>query len=109
MSGRYAEKTRVPVTQSRDELQRTLARYGADQFMYGGSGRAPGCRLPRPRPLRPVRHRPARERAAPPAALNIMLPNGATVGDWAEPEIARIYATGEMPSGLLALPEKATG
>lgn len=38
---RYAEHTRVPVGQTRNEIERTLARYGADQFLYGHeSGRA---------------------------------------------------------------------
>jgi hypothetical protein len=32
---RYAERTTVPVERSRNEIERTLARYGAEQFMYG--------------------------------------------------------------------------
>lgn len=32
---RYAEKTSVASDRSRGEIERTLARYGADQFMYG--------------------------------------------------------------------------
>jgi hypothetical protein len=32
---RYAAKTDVSSTRSRDEIERTLTRYGADQFMYG--------------------------------------------------------------------------
>jgi hypothetical protein len=32
---RYAANTEVSSTKSRDEIERTLARYGADQFMYG--------------------------------------------------------------------------
>lgn len=35
---RYAENTSVPSDRSRSEIERTLARYGADQFMYGWSG-----------------------------------------------------------------------
>jgi hypothetical protein len=35
MSGRYASKTSVPVERSRNEIERTLARYGAEQFVYG--------------------------------------------------------------------------
>jgi hypothetical protein len=31
----YAQGTDVPVDRSRAEIERTLARYGADQFMYG--------------------------------------------------------------------------
>jgi hypothetical protein len=32
---RYAAKTQVPVERSRAEIERTLARYGAEQFVYG--------------------------------------------------------------------------
>ena len=35
MMGRYAAKTDVSSTKSRDEIERILQRYGADQFMYG--------------------------------------------------------------------------
>ena len=38
---RYAENTAVPSDRSRAEIERTLTRYGADQFMYGwGDGNA---------------------------------------------------------------------
>jgi hypothetical protein len=30
----YAEKTKVPVEQSRAEIEKTLSRYGADRFMW---------------------------------------------------------------------------
>lgn len=32
---KYAERTKVSVSQSRNEIERTLQRYGADQFLYG--------------------------------------------------------------------------
>lgn len=32
---RYAQKTTVPVERSRNEIEATLTRYGAQQFMYG--------------------------------------------------------------------------
>jgi len=32
---RYARETRVPVDRSKSEVERTLTRYGADQFAYG--------------------------------------------------------------------------
>lgn len=35
MTGRYAADTKVPAKRSRDEIERTLERYGADQFAYG--------------------------------------------------------------------------
>lgn len=34
-SGEYAKNTQVSVEQSRIEIERTLARYGAERFMYG--------------------------------------------------------------------------
>lgn len=34
----YAAKTDVSISRSRDEIERTLARYGAEQFAYGWSG-----------------------------------------------------------------------
>lgn len=33
--GKYAETTTVSAAASRDEIERTLARFGASQFMYG--------------------------------------------------------------------------
>jgi hypothetical protein len=38
MTGRYAAKTDVPVSRSRDEIERTLGRYGATAFSYGWDG-----------------------------------------------------------------------
>lgn len=35
---RYAEKTSVSSAQSRAEIEKTLTRYGADQFAYGWQG-----------------------------------------------------------------------
>lgn len=37
---RYAATTDVSSSRSRDEIERTLTRYGADQFMYGWQDRA---------------------------------------------------------------------
>jgi hypothetical protein len=31
---------------------------------------------------------------------HILLPDGSTVGEWAEPQLAEVYATGEMPAVL---------
>jgi len=33
----YAENTKVPVERSKNEIEKTLLRYGADDFMYGSS------------------------------------------------------------------------
>jgi hypothetical protein len=38
--GRYAQNTEVPVERSKAEIERTLSRYGADQFMYGWDAHA---------------------------------------------------------------------
>lgn len=35
MTGTYAKDTAVPVARSRDEIERTLTRYGATAFSYG--------------------------------------------------------------------------
>jgi len=35
---RYASHTGVPVDRSRNEIEQTLERYGADQFFYGRDG-----------------------------------------------------------------------
>ena len=35
MTSKYAADTTVPVERSRGEIERTLARYGADEFAYG--------------------------------------------------------------------------
>jgi len=35
----YAKGTEVPVSRSRDEIERTLARYGASTFAYGWDGK----------------------------------------------------------------------
>lgn len=41
MPGVFATDTSVPIERSKAEIERTLARYGADQFMYGAkSGEA---------------------------------------------------------------------
>ena len=38
--GKFAEGTDVPVERSRNEIENVLARFGADQFMYGWRGEA---------------------------------------------------------------------
>lgn len=35
---RYAAQTKVPVNRSKDEIEKILMRYGADQFVYGRDG-----------------------------------------------------------------------
>jgi hypothetical protein len=38
MTGTYAKDTTVTADRSKQEIERTLQRYGADQFMYGWKG-----------------------------------------------------------------------
>lgn len=35
MPGKYATQTKVPISQTRHEIEAILAKYGADQFAYG--------------------------------------------------------------------------
>jgi hypothetical protein len=37
---KYADGTKVHADQSRSEIEKTLARFGADQFMYGSKTEA---------------------------------------------------------------------
>ena len=39
MAGKFAEATAVPVGRSRDEIERTIKRYGAHAFVFGEQGR----------------------------------------------------------------------
>ncbi len=128
---RYAAGTRVPVTQSRLELERTLERYGADQFVYGSDGdewvvrfRASGryvqMRIEKPEDERDQRQRwralvlvvkaklesieSGLETFEEAFLANVILPDGSTFGDWARPALEKAYSSGEMPKNLLALP-----
>lgn len=40
---------------------------------------------------------------------HIVLPNGQTVGDWAAPQVAEVYASGEMPALLPGVGPKQIG
>lgn len=150
---RYAEGTSVPVERSRGEIEQTLARYGADQFLYGydqeqavvafrADGRQVRFTLPMPdRTSRDITHKrvnqhsggmvvrsqaeqvkayeQAQRQAWRALALvikakleavesgivtfeqeflaHMVLPNGQTVGDWVEPQLAAAYEGGGMP------------
>lgn len=152
---RYAESTSVSSEKSRCEIERTLTRYGADQFMYGWKDtaaviafRARGrhIRFMLPMPARddkrfsrdgrgairnPVRRAEAYEQdvrqrwralalcikaklEAVEAGITqfddefmaqIVLPNGQTMSEHAQPLIARAYETGQMPPLLPYLPQ----
>lgn len=151
---RYAERTEVPSARSRDEIERTLERYGATAFAYGwDNGTATIMfEIGTPRGTRRVRFRlpmPDRRgreftktptgRARPDSAAraeydravrqrwralalvikakleavaaqvstieeeflaHVLLPSGATVGEWAAPQLEAAYGRGEMPALL---------
>jgi hypothetical protein len=126
----YAAKTKVPVSQSRSEIEQTLRRYGADAFGYGQDGnravvtfRLAGrmMRIAIDVPEDP-QHERARWRSlgliikakceAVDAGIEtveqawmpyVLLPNGTTVGDFMAPQIQRAYDVGEMPALLPGL------
>lgn len=148
---RYAENTSVSSEASRAEIERTLARYGADQFMYGwnqgqaivgfiANGRQVRFMLPLPdRNSKEFTHTPERGLRRTDSAIaaayeqavkqrwralalvikakleaveagivtfeeefgmHFMLPNGQTVGEWIEPQLAKAYAGSTMPALL---------
>lgn len=132
---RYAQNTRVPVSQSRLELERTLDRYGADQFVYGTDAgewvvrfraheRYVQLRIDKPEDERQQRQRwralvlvvkaklesieSGLETFEQAFLANVMLPDGSTVGDWAAEQIESTYTSGLMPKSLLALPERSS-
>lgn len=39
---------------------------------------------------------------------NVLLPDGSTVGDWMQPQLAEVYVTGEMPSLLPGVRKELT-
>ncbi len=151
---RYAQDTEVTSEKSRMEIERTLTRYGADQFMYGwkdtaaviafrAKGRNIRFMLPMPskndrkffKDGRGAIRSPERQVAAweqdtrqrwralalcikakleavasgitqfdDEFMAQIVLPNGQTMSEHAQPLIARAYETGEMPPLLPHLP-----
>lgn len=155
----YAASTSVSSDKSRAEIEKTLSRYGASQFMYGWDAtraivgfvmhdRQVRFVLPMPSrtdsefTLTPTgRERsPAQAEAAYEQAVrsrwralalvvkakleavetgivgfeqeflaHLVLPNGQTVGDWAEPQIAEVYATGAMPALMPGTGPRAIG
>jgi len=124
----YAEKTSVPVSRSRDEIERTLTRYGADAFGYGwDAGRAVVSFRAQGRYIRfsmEVPESPQRERQRWRALLlvvkakleavdsgittfeqeflaHIVLPDNRTVGEWITPQLDQAYTEGGMPRLLM--------
>lgn len=141
----YARETRVSVEKSRQEIERTLARYGATGFMYGWVGerhmlafelagrkvrlelrmptrddvaRTPAGRRRATSQINAARDQAVRQRwrafvlvikaklEAIEAGISTfeseflhgtLLPSGQTVGEWLEPQIERVYESGQMP------------
>lgn len=102
--GRYAAKTEVSSSKSRDEIERTLTRYGADQFAYGWRDGAAIKQRWRALALIIKAKLEAVESGISEFddefLANIMLPDGATVGEWFRPQLAEAYRIGSMPTGL---------
>lgn len=151
----YAATTEVPAARSRDEIERTLTRYGAGAFMYGWDGlavvigfrlhdRMIRFRLDMPdaddRAFTATANGRARSSSAAQTAYEqatrqrwralalvikakleavdagisefeteflgfIVLPDGRTFGEFARPQIAAVYETGQMPAMLPMLPQ----
>ena len=125
---RYAERTRVPVPQSRAEIERVLTRYGADAFGYGwDGGRAVVSFRAHSRFVRfaieiPEQAQAERQRwralllviKAKLEAVesgvtsfeeeflaHVVLPDNQTVGDWMLPQVELAYEQGDMPKLLM--------
>ena len=133
---KYAQHTKVPVDRSRNEIEATLARYGATQFVYGHDekraviGFSMSERTIRfDLPIEGLSEKEERQRWRALALViksklesiecsieefdeaflaQIVLPNGSRVGQWGSPQIAAAYKTGQMPKLLLAGPEAVT-
>ena len=130
---RYASRTRVPAKQSRAEVERILERYGATGFMYGWQAeramigfeyenRAVKIMLPmdvdtdqeeRQRWRALVLVVKAKLEAVESGirtfeqefAMDFVMPDGRTVGQWIQPQLADMRERGEMPPMLEDLKE----
>lgn len=129
----YAHRTKVPVVQSRSEIEKTLAKYGATSFAFANepSRAMIGFKLNK-RSVRFVLNMPKgclpqRERELWRALLlvikakleavragitvfddeflaHIVMPNGQTVADLLRDQISAAYDTGQMPPLLIYRP-----
>ena len=61
---KYAENTKVPVENSKNEIEKILKRFGADQFGYGSKEDGAVIRVPSRQPPRPVSAAVARTETA---------------------------------------------
>lgn len=134
----YAAQTKVPVAQTQNDIEDLLVRYGASQFARGWDGdtRAMVTFRMADRNVRMILPLPQGDPQAVKAkwrALllvikakleavesgiltleeawlpHIVLPNGRTMSEEYAPQLARVYATGEMPALLPGLERKALG
>jgi hypothetical protein len=124
----YADKTAVPVSRSRDEIERTLKRFGATAFMYGDDGsravvgfvvhnRQVRVAVPIPATAQEERRRwrslnlviKAKLEAVESGIATVedeflaytVLPDGGTAGEFMRPQLDRIYREGGgMPAML---------
>ncbi len=145
---RYASQTSVSITRSRDEIEKILTNYGADQFVYGweekrafiqfrAEQRSVRFLLVMPdeqefalTPTGQRRSADAKTKAWEQAnrqrwralkmviqakleavesgitefeaefLAHVVLPDGTTVGDWVQPQVALAYDSADMPKGL---------
>lgn len=126
----YAAGTKVPPERSRMEIESTLKRFGADQFLYGHDvtqvmvafryqGRHVRFTVKLPEKEQAVRERYRALLLAIKSKLtvvevgiatfedefmaHVVLPDGSTVGEWMAPQIEAAYQDGRMPNLLPAL------
>lgn len=128
---RFAENTKVPVAKTQEEMKSWLRRAGADQLaVYEASDKSSvafriGGRFYRLTvPASKASNAAQAERAAWRLLLLVVrakleaakaglttiehefmadtvMPNGATMGEWAAPQIAEAYRVGAMPASLM--------
>ena len=125
---RYAVKTSVPVARTRDEIERVLARYGADAFGYArdadrsvvsfkAQGRFIRFAMAVPPEAQEERQRwralllviKAKLEAVESGITtfeeeflaHVVLPDNRTVGDWLLPQVEQAYLDGGMPKQLM--------
>lgn len=124
---RYAEGTKVPADRSRAEVEQILKRYGATHFGYAtmpglvmlafeSKGRRVRFKVPLPDPAKNAQAHRQKWRAVVLAIKSklesvesgieqfdeafmaqIVLPDGRTMAEFAQPQIAKAYASGTMP------------
>jgi hypothetical protein len=136
---KYAKRTQVPVSRSRAEIESIVLRYGADQFgsafdQKGGRAMIQ-FRITQwlVRFVLPLPHEDAQDQRQRWRALtlvikakleavesgiatieeeflpHIVVPGGATFGEWAVPQLREMKKTGELPASILGQLEDKRG